>query len=296
MLCSLFEISSIVVIFFLLLACFFARRQARVQEVLYELDDVVERHAVEQFGQSQGFAHVKNITLVIPALNERENLGQILPRLPKSVCGQPLGVVLIDDGSTDGTAELARSYDIGVVSTPNQRGQGAALRLGYRLALAGGAGIVVIMDADGQNRPEEIEGLIEPILADSADFVIGSRMLGRFEKDDPVRLLGVRFFSPLTSFLIGTKITDCSSGFRGMKSSVLSKIVGLLRQRQYSMSELNIEVARSGFRIKEVPITFLKRMSGNSKKGHNLFYAFAFARAIFSTFLRTNPTQKDTAV
>ncbi|PWU01562.1 MAG: glycosyltransferase family 2 protein [Candidatus Melainabacteria bacterium] len=268
------------------------RREAMSQNALYQLDAALERQAIEQFGKSNGFSLIERITLIIPALNECDNLKELLPRVPRHVNGETLGLLLIDDGSSDGTADLARSYDFTVVSTP-QRGQGAALRLGYRLAVLGKAEIVVIMDADGQNRPEEIEGLIQPILADTADYVIGSRILGDFEKDDPMRRLGVRFFSPLTSFLTGTKITDCSSGFRAMKIQVLANIVGRLRQRQYSMSELNFEVARSGFRITEVPITFLKRYSGMSKKGHNLFYAFAFTRVIISTWLRTMMRKRD---
>jgi glycosyltransferase involved in cell wall biosynthesis len=268
------------------------RREAKSQNALYQLDTAVEGQAIEQFGKSNGFSLIERITLIIPALNEYENLQELLPRVPRHVNGETLGLLLIDDGSTDGTADLARSYDFTAVSTP-QRGQGAALRLGYRLAVLGKAEIVVIMDADGQNRPEEIEGLLQPILSDKADYVIGSRTLGEFEKDDPVRRMGVSFFSPLTSLLTGTKITDCSSGFRAMKTKVLADIVGRLRQRQYSMSELNFEVARSGFRITEVPITFLKRFSGTSKKGHNLFYAFAFMRVIFGTWLRTLMRRRD---
>jgi glycosyltransferase involved in cell wall biosynthesis len=294
--CSMFEsiffVVSVVLLYVCLILC---RRQIDMQNTLYELDNVIELQAVEKFGQSGGFTQIKRVTLVIPALNERENLKQILPRIPNSVHGEALGLLLIDDGSTDGTAELAKSYGCAVVSTPNQRGQGAALRLGYRLAIMAGAEIVVIMDADGQNKPEEIAQLVEPVLADRADYVIGSRILGAFEKDDPIRLMGVRFFSPLTSFLAGAKITDCSSGFRAMKTRVLANIIGRLRQRQYSMSELNFEVAKSGFRIGEVPITFLKRMSGSSKKGHNLFYAFAFTRVILGTWFRTLQMQRDAA-
>jgi glycosyltransferase involved in cell wall biosynthesis len=284
-----FAAAGLILLFVFFLA---ARRETTVYGALHELDNVVEQHAIEQFGLNGGFKQIKRITLVMPALNEKESLEQLLPRVPKSVSGEPLGLLIVDDGSSDGTADLARSFGFGVVSTPAQRGQGAALRLGYRIALMGESEILVIMDADGQNRPEEIEGLIEPILADRADYVIGSRMLGHFEKDDGVRLMGVRLLSPLVSLLTGTKITDCSSGFKAMKTKVLANVIGRLKQRQYACSELNIEVARSGFRIREVPITFLKRIRGTSKKGNNLYYAFAFTRVIFSTWFRTLLVQK----
>lgn len=287
------SVGTVVILFSICLIL--ARREAQRQNCRYAQDAIVERQAIEQFGRTNGFSMIERITLIIPALNEYDNLKELLPRVPRHINGEALGLLLIDDGSTDGTAELARSFDFTVVSTA-QRGQGAALRLGYRLAVLGKAEIVVIMDADGQNRPEEIEQLIQPILAKEADYVIGSRILGEFEKDDIVRSMGVRFFSPLTSFLTGTKITDCSSGFRAMKTTVLANIVGRLRQRQYSMSELNFEVIKSGFKVTEVPITFLKRFSGTSKKGHNLFYAIAFTRVILGTWLRTLARKRDVLV
>lgn len=288
MLFSMYEVASCLAILFLAALCYvFARREATVQKALYELDREVDRDAIERFAASGGLDHIKRVTVLITALNEKENLKQLLPRMPKTVLNEPYGVMLVDDGSTDGTADLARSFNLGVAFTRTQRGQGAALRLGYQLALAGEAEVLVIMDADGQNRPEEIETFLRPIIAGEADMVIGSRILGEFEWDDPVRRMGVHFFSFLTSLLTGTKITDCSNGFRAIRKEVLATIVGRLRQRQYSMSELNIETAKSGFRIREVPMTFLKRISGSSKKGNNILYALAFSRVIFGTWLRT---------
>jgi glycosyltransferase involved in cell wall biosynthesis len=286
---TLFALLALIVIALFLMLSYSVRKSQRVAERLREqLDSVEDTFAMEQFAQTGGYRSIKGVTILIPALNECENLKQIIPRIPKTACGQELGVLIIDDGSSDDTKELAHGHDVGVISTTVTRGGGAALRLGYRLALAGDAALVVTMDADGQNRPEEIERLLEPILAGSADFVIGSRILGSFEKDDPVRLLGVRLLTRLLNCLIGTRLTDCSSGFRAIKACVLETVIPRLKQRQFYTPELNIEVAKSGFRIREVPISFLKRISGRSKKGNNFFYGLAFVCSMLTTWLRVS--------
>ncbi len=265
------------------------RLRKRNNELDNLLTALIQAHAIEQFNKSARSSNsIKDITIVIATLNERDNLEQILPRMPKSVYGHDVGVLLIDDGSTDGTSELPLNSLTALVSIPLSQGQGAALRLGYLLALSHGAKIVVTMDADGQNLPEEIETLVEPIISKNADFVIGSRIIGRFEKDDPVRLLGVLVFSRVLNVLAKIKITDCSNGFRAMKSTVLEAIVENLSQRQYHSAELIMEAAGKGFKIVEVPATFLKRVSGHSKKGNNFFYGLAFTRTILMTHFRSS--------
>ena len=236
--------------------------------------------------EKNDFNHIRDITIVIAALNEANNLKQVLPRIPSKICGLNTGILLVDDGSKDQTKELDKVYDIGFVPIPISLGQGAALRLGYQLALAGGAKIVVTMDADGQHRPEEIERLVAPIIDDTADFVIGSRILGKYEPDDAIRLCGVLVFSQLLSILLGMKITDCSNGFRAIRANVLDAVVSSLVQKQFHTSELLIIVAKRGYKIIEVPMTCLKRISGKSKKGNNLYFGLSFAKAMLSTWLR----------
>ena len=103
------------------------------------------------------------------------------------------------------------------------------------------------------------------------DFVIGSRILGSREKDNPLRISGVYFFGALISFLLGRKITDPSSGFRAAKLSSLDTII--LSEDQYHTSEFIIEAVKKGVRVGEVPITILKRKHGKSKKARDFFYA-----------------------
>lgn len=258
----------------------------RIPGLRKQKDPGVLDRSIAQFSETGGFSHIKYITVVIPSHNEYHNLCDLLPRIPKSACGHELGVLILDDGSSDETRELIHHHDIAVVSTESKRGQGAALRLGYALALAGGAEIVVTIDGDGQYQPEEIESVLKPVVAGEYDFVMGSRILGGFERDDQFRLIGVHFYACLFSRLLGFKITDSSSGYRAFRAQYLKQIVDRLIQPQYQTGEVLIEMARTGARIGEAPIIMLKRKSGKTKKGNNLYYGFAYARTIFQTWFK----------
>jgi len=184
----------------------------------------------------------------------------------------------------DATGKEAREAGALVCDVPVNRGQGAALRLGYRLAREGGADYIVTTDADGQYNPAEIESLIAPILAGQADFVTGSRTLGSEETKDPVRKLGVRVFALTISVLTGQRISDTTFGLRAMRAEVTGAV--LLEQPQYQASELLIGVITHGFRVAERPATIHRRQVGKSKKGNNALYALSFAKVVFGTWWR----------
>jgi cellulose synthase/poly-beta-1,6-N-acetylglucosamine synthase-like glycosyltransferase len=250
-----------------------------------QFDLLVRRLAYDRFDAAEwGPKAAREIMVVIPALDEAENLQQVLPRIPKEILGHAVDVLVVDDGSTDSTAEMVRKLGHRVVSNPINRGGGASLRLAYDIANAGGASIVVTMDADGQHLPEEISRLVEPVLNDQLDFVIGSRVLGEREKDSKIRWIGVHVFDFLINLLAGTNITDCSSGFRAFRIECLKKV--LLLQDQFHTAEMIIDAARNHVRIGEVPITIKRRLSGSSKKGRNLTYGLNFARSVFKSWWR----------
>ncbi len=249
-----------------------------------QFDRLVRGLVRQNFAHEHGYDDIKEITVIIPALNEARNLEVVLPRLPRQVLGREVGVLVVDDGSTDDTAQVVQKLGFGLVSSPLNRGGGAALRLGYDLAMAGGAQIVVTMDGDGQHRPEELAQLVEPLLTGEADFVIGSRVLGQREKDSTVRWVGIRVFNFVINTLAGTRITDCSSGYRAFKVQVLQQVI--LLQDQFHTAELIIDAARKRLRIQEVPITVLRRYSGHSKKGGNWSYGLRFARTVLKTWFR----------
>ena len=249
-----------------------------------QFDFLVRRLAMEKFSEKDVLKSIKEITVIIPALNEAENLDYILPKMPKSIMGHPLGVLVVDDGSVDNTVDVVAKHGYSVVPNPINRGGGAALRLGYDIAVASGAKIIVTMDADGQHLPEEVERLVAPILNDALDIVIGSRVLGQHEKDSIFRWVGIHVFNFVINLLAGTRITDCSNGFRAFRMDSLKKV--LLVQDQFHTAELIIDAARKGMRIGEVPVTVLRRFSGESKKGKNLSYGFNFSKTILKAWFR----------
>ncbi len=249
-----------------------------------QFDLLVRKMAIDKLINSPSCFELGYITIIIPALNEVENLKILLPKIPHDICGVPVGTLVVDDGSSDETVSAVKALGHYVISNPINRGGGAALRLGYDVAKHCGSRIVVTMDGDGQHLPEEVERLVKPIIDDQCDIVIGSRVLGEREKDSWVRLVGIHFFNAVINLLAGIRITDCSNGFRAFRVSSLEKII--LQQDQFHTAELIIDAARKSIRISEAPITVLKRHSGISKKGKNLSYGYNFAKTIVKTFLR----------
>ena len=224
------------------------------------------------------------VALVIAAYNEEGAIGPVIEELPRVVCGMPAAVIVVADGCADSTAKEADSAGAIVCDVPVNRGQGAALRLAYRIAREGGAEYIVSTDADGQYNPAEIESLLAPVAAGEADFVTGSRRMGSEETKDPIRKAGVRFFALLVSMLTGQRISDTTFGLRAMRAEVTGAV--LLEQPQYQASELLIGVITHGYRVLELPATIHKRQVGQSKKGHNFIYGLRFMRVVIGTWWR----------
>lgn len=253
--------------------------------VKYQLDRFIQTDLANKFiAHNSHTLKPETILILMPAWNEEENLPKVLPQIPKEILGRPVKVLVINDGSRDGTAAAALNNNSLVVTHPFNRGGGAALRTGYAVAEIVGTEILVTMDADGQHKPEEIEPLVAPIVRDEADFVIGSRMLGSHDNYSRLRIAGVHFFNRIINTLMGTNVTDCASGFRAIRFSALGKIS--LLQDQYHTSELIIDAAKKGLRITERPIHIAARIHGYSKKGGNLLYAFGFLRTVLVTWWR----------
>lgn len=225
-----------------------------------------------------------DIMVVIPAYNEAENIGDVLRRIPRTISGHAVGVLVAVDGGTDGTEDVARNHGASVVVNPINRGGGAALRAGYEVALKSNAEIIVTLDADGQHMPEEIAQVVAPILDGSADFVNGSRVLGSHEAESQVRVAGVFLFNWLISVLMFERVTDASNAFRAIRSNTLKQLT--LYQDQFHTSELLIEAMKKDAKVIEVPITIRKRQSGETKKPPSLRYGWGFTKAIVGAWLR----------
>jgi hypothetical protein len=271
-----------VVVLFLLLI----RMQSSVDTNERSLRLLVESmgQAAFDWDRAQALPDGKRIVVVSPAYNEAENVGAVIHAMPSELDGHHVVPIVVDDCSDDGTAGAARAAGALVARLPIRRGGGLALRVGYEVALQLGAEVVVTIDADGQHQPEELPVIVKPILDGVADHVNGSRMLGDYEGGPLIRNLGVHFFSRVVTILTGQRVTDIASGYRATRADTLRRLV--LEQDQFWSSEVTIEALRQRARIVEVPVTFLTRRGGESKKPKSLRYAWNFTKAIAKTWLR----------
>ena len=185
---------------------------------------------------------------LIPAYNEETTIADVLTRTRPYVDG----MIVVDDGSSDRTAEIARTQGAVVVSHVINRGLGAAIGTGFAAAQSLGADIVVTLDADGQHDPTEIKKFVEAI-EKGADVVIGSRLLTGFVGMPVHRRVAQVVGNLVTFFLFGAWVTDSQSGFRAFTKHALSKIQ-IKTNRMEVSSELIAEAKRNGLILVEVPI------------------------------------------
>ncbi|HET7443804.1 MAG TPA: glycosyltransferase family 2 protein [Solirubrobacterales bacterium] len=250
-----------------------------------QLSAALEGLAWEEFRQAGLPDRFRDkIAILVPAYNESDNIGVVLDQMPAEVCGVRTEILVVDDGSRDGTGDVAAEHGALVARHVTNRGGGAALRTGYRLMVESGAMIVVTLDADGQHRPDEMERLVKPVLDGEVDVAHGSRVLGHADRNHFARELGIVFFNRLVSFITRTHVTDCSNGYRAVRTTVLPQLV--LRQEQFHTSEFMIEAIKRGVPAKEIPITVEQRLHGHSKKPAVFRYGVGFANAIVRTWLR----------
>jgi hypothetical protein len=247
-------------------------------------EDDVDRAARADFARRHGAPSFAPVVVVIAAYNEVDGIPGALAQLPDRVLGLDCDVLVVDDGSSDGTAAALTGTSAYSVRCPVNRGQGAALRLGYRLALEHGADYIITTDADGQYDVADFPVVLAPLLDGRADFVTGSRVLGHQHTQDRVRRLGVHVFAWLASALVGRRLTDTSFGLRAMRAEVPASLT--LLQPQYQSSELLLGALSRGFRVVEVPGTMHVRTAGTTKKGRNLVYGSRYARVVLGTWWR----------
>ncbi len=241
--------------------------------------------ALAAFGSRYSSPSLGPVVIVIAAYNEAAGLPEVLDHLPSKILGLHADIVVVDDGSTDGTADAVARHGRAYLVDPGvNRGQGAALRLGYRVAREHGARYVITTDADGQYHPDDLPVVLGPVLAGSADFVTGSRRLGGQETRDRVRRVGVHVFAWTVSALTGHWSTDTSFGLRAMRAELTANVT--LNQPQYQSSELLIGALSHGWRVSEVPGRMRVRAAGASKKGRNLVYGTRYARVVWGTWFR----------
>lgn len=268
---------------FLLVLSFYTRGQVDRQRIL--IDRLVRGLVAEEALEAEDCAErLKTITVIVPAYDEAENLQVLLPQIPRRIEGIEVGVLVVDDGSSDRTAAVAREHGALAIRSPINRGQGAAIRIGIELLGRLGIEYGVTIDADNQHRPEDIAAVLAPVLRDELDLAIGSRILGTHEAGVGVRSAGIALLTRLINLLIGNRLTDCSSGFKAFRVSRLRGIPFV--EEQFQAAEFIILCAKHGLRIGEVPIHIRARHAGSSKKGTDLTYGLRFTRTILRSWWR----------
>jgi glycosyltransferase involved in cell wall biosynthesis len=216
---------------------------------------------------------VPGVWVVIPALNEAENLTELIPRIYAQgvVAESGGGLLVVDDGSRDGTSraveDLAGVYaGLEVLRFPRNRGKAAALQVGFRHVLDRGAQTVVMMDADGQDDPDELPRLLAA-LDDDADLVTGARLVRR---DRFVKRVTSRLYNRTTAILSGVPGKDFNSGYKVMRAEVAADVAQMMYGEMHRY--LTVVAFWSGYRVSELPVEHHERMHGKSKYGIARFW------------------------
>jgi glycosyltransferase involved in cell wall biosynthesis len=216
------------------------------------------------------------IWAVIAAYNEAKVIAGVVGDVARRGCS----VVVVDDGSADGTAERAAAAAAAVVRHPVNLGQGAALQTGIDYALQQGADVIVTFDADGQHRATDIERLVSALGAAGADFALGSRFLGSTIALSTARRLLLRAATVFTQLTTGLRLTDTHNGLRAMTRRGAEKI-RLRQNRMAHASEILAQIAASGLPYVEVPVR-IEYTAYSLAKGQRLGDALAILLDLFA--------------
>jgi glycosyltransferase involved in cell wall biosynthesis len=232
--------------------------------------------------------------VVIPAFNEEKRIASVISDIKKHY---PEGdILVVDDGSKDGTRARAAGSGVRVISHPFNLGYGASLQTGYRFALISGYEELIQMDGDGQHDPGCIRGLLSVIRKGEADIVIGSRFLGgansavvQVRYRAPLgRRLGMKVFGAISSVVLRQRITDPTSGFQAMNRDVMAWVSGEKFPFDYPDADVIIMLHRAGFRIREVPVQMFENSERRSMHSglKPVYYVFKMFLSIFVTLMR----------
>lgn len=198
---------------------------------------------------------------IVPAHNERQALPGVVADLREHARGD---VVVVNDGSTDGTGDVARGLGVHVLDLPVNLGIGGAVQAGLLFARDHGYDVAVQFDGDGQHRADQVALIVAPVAAGEADVVIGSRFLAPSDYRAPLaRRAGIAVFAGVNSLVLRRRITDSTSGFRSYNAAA----IGFLAREyphDYPEPEAVVTLARHGFVVREVPVAMRDRQGGRS--------------------------------
>ncbi len=229
------------------------------------------------------------ILVIIPAYNEEGSIERVIEdiriHLPDA------DILIVNDGSTDLTSKRAKACEATVLDLPFNLGIGGAMQAGYKYAYEKGYGVAIQVDADGQHDPKEIPKLLHAFAEEKVDMVIGSRFLGDSEfKSSITRRMGISIFSGVISMIVGQKITDPTSGFRGANRKAIQLFASNYPQ-DYPEPEVVVLLHQCRLKMGEVPVGMNERYSGESSitKIRSIYYMVKVLLAIFVDCFKKSP-------
>jgi glycosyltransferase involved in cell wall biosynthesis len=234
---------------------------------------------------SAPLATVKRIAIV-PAFNEERNVGRVLDELRAIDPG--LAVVVVSDGSTDRTAEVASARGAYVIRLPFNLGIGGAVQTGFRYAWEEGYELAVRLDGDGQHDPGELGILVAPVVAGEADLAVGSRFVaGGGYRSSAARRIGIRVLARVVSLIARQRLTDTTSGFQACNRRAISLYAADL-PHDYPEVEGMVMAIKHRIRLVEVPVTMREREHGSSSIGTlgSIYYMVKILLALFVDLFR----------
>ncbi|BAU29707.1 glycosyl transferase family 2 [Aneurinibacillus soli] len=233
--------------------------------------------------------------IVIPSFNEEQNIGKVLQGL--LAMKLKADILVVDDGSRDRTAMAASTYPVKVISHPYNLGYGAALQTGYKYATAKGYEFILQFDADDQHNPEDLKPIMQELERRDVDIVMGSRYLegGSTFKIGPIKKFGVCFFHWLIKTLTGVKISDPTSGLRGISQSVFHYYsVSDRFPADFPDADILIQMILLEYRIREIPAHMRMREVGVSMHAgiKPLLYIMKVSLSIMTVLIQFKLTKK----
>lgn len=233
---------------------------------------------------------VWSIAIVIPCYNEQDNVVALFQEIKNTIYSLPIHVtpIFINDCSTDNTKQVLRIKNIPHLDLPVNLGIGGAVQTGFKYALQNNFDIAVQMDGDGQHPPVELEKVLEPIIKNQADVVIGSRYLTKegFQSSS-LRRFGINYFKHLNKLLVGVTIHDSTSGYRALNKTALT-VVSNYYPDEYPEPETIILYSLNKLVMKEVPVMMRERQGGESsiRAYKTVYYMFKVTLGTIFLYIR----------
>jgi glycosyltransferase involved in cell wall biosynthesis len=228
---------------------------------------------------------------IVPALNEAENIGRVIDELRAFDPG--LEIVVVDDGSLDGTDHAAATKGARVLRLPFNLGIGGAVQTGFRFAFENDFDVAVRVDGDGQHDPAQLDRVLAPVLNGEADIVVGSRFAAmggaNGYRSSRTRRLGIRLLAWVVSRIVGQRVTDTTSGFQALNREGIA-LFARDYPHDYPEVEATVMVFRHRLRLVEVPVEMRERGGGRSSITalRSIYYMVKVLLAIFVGLFRRN--------